>query len=118
MGRKFSGTYMTNRHAAEVWEVLPDVLADCGFAIEESSDADLTLRAKKSMKNATIKSAGRRSARATWGEKLEASVTADGDHTRVELESRLVFGLVDWGENRKNVEAIRSGLDAVLRPRS
>ncbi len=118
MGRTYSGTYTTDHHPDVVWAALPDVLADCGFEIKESSDTDRTLRAKKSMKNVTAKSVGRKSAHATFGEKLEVSVAAAGDRTHVELESRLVFGLIDWGENRKNIEAIRAELDTALRPPS
>jgi hypothetical protein len=44
-------------------------------------------------------------ARKTFGEKLAVSV-AEGSNERgsVSIESRLVFGLIDWGENKKNVD--------------
>ncbi len=43
----------------------------------------------------------------SWGESIPMTVTETGPgSTRVEITSKLKFGLVDWGKNRRNLEAI------------
>lgn len=120
MGRKYAGEYTLGHGSGAVWAALPAALADCGFEITESSDTELVLHAKKRLKNVSDKSVPmgdrRTTAKATWGEKLDASVHDEGGGSRVRLESRLVFGLIDWGENRRNVEGIRAALDVRLAP--
>lgn len=110
MGRKYAGQFRMNQGVDEVWQTLPAALAECGFDVKASSDDERSLSAKKNMKNVTTKNLGRRGAKATWGEKLEASVTEDGDVTWLSLESRLVFGLIDWGENQRNVVNVHAEL--------
>ena len=49
----------------------------------------------------------------TWGERITVtSATNPGGGTQVIVESRLSFGLVDWGRNRRNVDEILDALDA------
>lgn len=51
----------------------------------------------------------------TWGERITVITATDpGGGTQVIAESRLTFGLVDWGHNRANVESILGGLDTTL----
>ena len=43
---------------------------------------------------------------ASWGERIVANVSSGDSGTSVRVESKLKFGLVDWGRNKKNVEGI------------
>ncbi len=53
----------------------------------------------------------------TWGERVHVvTATNPGGGTQVVAESKLVFGFVDWGRNRQNVEAIFAALDATIGP--
>lgn len=128
MGRKFGNTYVMNQGADAVWAALPEAVEACGFDVKAADDQQRSLQAKKHMRNVTNKMVSvqgltdnsiartRAPMKATWGEKLEASVSGEGDGARLWLESRLVFGLIDWGENRKNVETIHAELEARLAP--
>ncbi len=120
MGRKYGDVYVTRMDVDAVWAALPGAVQACGFEVTSSSESERTLSAKKRMRNSSTKQLGpanaSRSAHATFGEKLEASVGSDGTRSRVVLESRLIFGLIDWGENQRNVSNIRRELDARLAP--
>lgn len=53
----------------------------------------------------------------SWGERIHVlTATNPGGGTQVVAESKLVFGFVDWGRNRKNVEAIFESLDTTIGP--
>lgn len=53
----------------------------------------------------------------TWGERIHVvTATNPGGGTQVVVESKLVFGFVDWGRNRRNVEAIFAVLDETIGP--
>jgi hypothetical protein len=53
----------------------------------------------------------------TWGERIHVvTATNPGGGTQVVVESRLAFGLLDWGRNRENVQAILAALDGALGP--
>lgn len=126
MGRKFANTYVMSQGVDAVWAALPDTLEACGFDVKSADDSQRALQAKKHMRNVTNKmvsldgisdhtnTRARAPMKATWGEKLHASVSGDGARCELWLESRLVFGLIDWGENRKNVETIHAELEARL----
>jgi hypothetical protein len=117
MGRRYRDSFVTPHGPDVVWEVLPAVIAACGFELQASSRTGGTVRAKKSMRNATVRRVGRHTAaRTTFGEILRVAVRRDDAQTFVDLESRLVFGLIDWGENRRNVENLRAALAEALGP--
>lgn len=43
----------------------------------------------------------------SWGERIKVLMaTSPGGGTQVLMESKLVFGFVDWGRNQKNVKAM------------
>jgi hypothetical protein len=53
----------------------------------------------------------------TWGERIHViTATNPGGGTQVVVESKLVFGFVDWGRNQRNVEAVLASLDATIGP--
>ncbi len=53
----------------------------------------------------------------SWGERIHVlTATNPGGGTQVVVESKLVFGFVDWGRNRRNVDAVLTSLDATLGP--
>lgn len=114
MGRKYSGSKVYDRSPDEVWAVISGVAAQAAFKETASDATAMTFRAKKSLKDVDVASLGRRSAQKTWGENLEVQVRADGERTRVDAESKLKFGLIDWGANRDNVERFLGALDAEL----
>lgn len=61
--------------------------------------------------------ASKRMGLATWGEDLTAQVWAEGPGTTVvSLTSKLKFGLVDWGKNKRNVAAIEGLIARALGP--
>ncbi len=62
-------------------------------------------------------SASRSMSTLSWGERLTVQMaTSPGGGTQVVAESKLVFGFVDWGRNRTNVEALLASMDDVLGP--
>ncbi|MEM9565194.1 MAG: hypothetical protein AAGA93_21410 [Actinomycetota bacterium] len=53
----------------------------------------------------------------SWGERIHVlTATNPGGGTQVVVESKLVFGFVDWGRNQRNVESIIGSLDDLLTP--
>ena len=51
----------------------------------------------------------------TWGERIQiVTATNPGGGTQVVVESRLTFGLIDWGRNQSNVDEILAALDERL----
>lgn len=53
----------------------------------------------------------------TWGERVKALMaTSPGGGTQVLVESKLVFGFVDWGRNQKNVTELFAAMETVLGP--
>lgn len=53
----------------------------------------------------------------TWGERVKALVaTSPGGGTQVLIESKLVFGFVDWGRNQKNVVEMFASMEHLLGP--
>lgn len=53
----------------------------------------------------------------SWGERIHVvAATNPGGGTQVVVESKLVFGFVDWGRNQRNVETILESLDETLGP--
>lgn len=52
----------------------------------------------------------------SWGENVTVEVgqVSAQTPTQVQVTSALVFGLADWGRNRKNVQAILDALPAFL----
>ncbi len=53
----------------------------------------------------------------SWGERIHVvTATYPGGGTQVAVESKLVFGFVDWGRNRRNVESVLASLDQTLGP--
>ncbi len=53
----------------------------------------------------------------SWGERIQVvTATNPGGGTQVVIESKLVFGFVDWGRNQRNVESVIDSLDGLLGP--
>lgn len=53
----------------------------------------------------------------SWGERLTIHMaTFPGGGTQVIAESKLVFGLVDWGRNQSNIEEIYDSMAALVGP--
>ncbi|WP_088283889.1 hypothetical protein [Kineosporia sp. A_224] len=52
----------------------------------------------------------------SWGENvtMQLGQTAPTAPTQLRITSALAFGLVDWGRNRKNVDAVLAALTAFL----
>lgn len=123
MGRKHSATKRFPHGIDEVWGALPSALEEAGMEIRETDDATRTILAKKAkVATASISAASlggsphqRVEAAKTFGERIRVEVEASGDGTEVSVESKLRFGLIDWGENQRNVARIlatlRAGLD-------
>lgn len=51
----------------------------------------------------------------TWGERIDVAVTSvePGRSTAV-VRSSLKFGLIDWGKNHANIEAVEAAVEAAL----
>lgn len=115
MGRKYESTQQLDGSVDAVWGTLAAVIDAAGFRVTETDDDTRTVRARKRkgeiatglvpVPGGGIGRTG--SARKTFGEKLAVFVT-EGSNGRasVSVESRLVFGLIDYGENKKNVDLL------------
>ncbi len=116
MGRKYESSQRFAVPVADLWSSVPDVLDEAGFEILEVDDSTHTIRGKKrkdAISTAEVHiGVGRSTAPAakTFGERLHLTLTETASGCEVWVESRLRFGLVDWGENRKNVERVLAGL--------
>ncbi|MEQ8716692.1 MAG: hypothetical protein RIE08_03710 [Acidimicrobiales bacterium] len=115
MGRKYESTQQFDASPDSVWEALGPVVDAAGFRVTDSDDDARTLHGRKRKGDIAtgnvIVPGGRigrtAPARKTFGEKLAVSVGAGSNgRTSVNVESRLVFGLIDWGENKKNVDRV------------
>jgi len=80
-----------------------DAMASSGLAFEWSDPATGWIVAKAPM---SFRS---------WGERVEVVVGApDSSWAYVTVSSRSIFGLIDWGKNRENVERVVDGITARL----
>ncbi len=53
----------------------------------------------------------------TWGERITGLMaTSPGGGTQAVIESKLVFGFVDWGRNQKNVAGMFEAMEALIGP--
>ncbi len=53
----------------------------------------------------------------SWGEQIKVLMaTSPGGGTQVLAESKLVFGFVDWGRNKKNVDQLLTSMAALIGP--
>lgn len=123
MGRRYESTQQLDVPVDAVWGALASVVDAAGFRVTESDDDARTLRGRKRKGEIATglvpvpgSGIGRTGpARKTFGEKLAVFVT-EGSNGRasVSVESRLVFGLIDYGENKKNVDRLFSLLRTEL----
>ncbi len=122
MGRKYEQTQRVTSDVGAVWVALPAALEDAGIKILESNKDILEIRGKKkkvSTAQVSTASMGGGSFQTapvakTFGEKITAQLADVDGGCVVTVESRLRFGLIDWGENRKNVDNILAALRSHL----
>ena len=124
MGRRFESTVRLEAVSSRVWEALPAAFEAAGIEVLDADAATLELRGKKKevstaeMSGALLGggSSSRISAAKTFGEKVTATVADEASGSSVTVERRLRFGLIDWGENKKNVENILGALRSKVDP--
>lgn len=98
MWRKYSSTETFSADAGVLCDHLMSAFEDADIFVVDRDDQAHTVDGSAS--------AGMRS----WGEKIVAKVTETETGSLVSIESKLKFGLLDWGKNQKNVEAIFEAL--------
>ena len=123
MGRIYRHQARYSNSTDEIWEHLQPALAASLLTIKEVDEENRTVRAKKRFGDVTTGKVGlgyQPGHAKTFGEKVFVEVEEANGGTRVSIESKLVFGLFDWGENRKNcfrlAEAISASLAGELDP--
>lgn len=122
MGRKYKLTQRIANDVGAVWAALPAALEDAGIKVLESDKDTLEIRGKKAkVSTASVGTAAmgggsfqKAPIAKTFGEKITAQLSQVEGGCELTVESRLRFGLVDWGENRKNVENIQASLRSHL----
>lgn len=128
MGRKSARTVTYQTSSDGLWDLLPMALDEAGIDVTEVDEPNMTMRGKKrkdqiGVGHVSVSGAYRTAApaRKTFGEKIVAQVArpsspSDGPaRCEVMIESRLRFGLIDWGENKKNVTRIHHNLREAMK---
>ena len=104
MARRATGRRVYAQDRSEVRAAVEEVVGALGMRLEES-DGEWEVRARQPVSFMT------------WGERIQViTATNPGGGTQVVAESRLSFGLVDWGRNQRNVDDILARLDERLDP--
>lgn len=104
MARRYQERRVFPQSQSEVVVIAERAVAEVGLKINGRT-ADHELKASKGIQSGS------------WGERIRFQLaTFPGGGTQVIIESRLVFGLFDWGRNRENVEGLFRSMEVVLGP--
>ncbi len=98
VGRKYSERLEFQRSAEDTIRAVEVAFTECGFPPSRSNTPSTGM---------TEVRASRQMSAGSWGENVTAQVaTAPGGGSQVVVESKLVFGFVDWGRNKTNVSQV------------
>lgn len=104
MGRVYRERRIYGCTQAEVRAAAERAVYELGMAVKPDS-TEWELQADRAM------------SALSWGERMKALMaTSPGGGTQVVLESKLVFGFMDWGRNQKNVESFFETMETVIGP--
>lgn len=110
VGRRYEDQRTYTASVEELWDRLPGALEAAGFRITSTDEATRTVNARKRRDAIATGAVGapvgdavaRGEARKTFGELMTVTLRPWDAGCTVWMESKLRFGLIDWGENRKN----------------
>ena len=98
MGRAYTATRSYSADPGAVVGHMPAAFESIDSQVESSDAASGTTKGSKGVRFLSC------------GERVSAQVSpADGGST-VTVESKLKFGLIDWGNNKRNVEGVLASL--------
>jgi hypothetical protein len=104
MGRVYRERRIYGCSQAEVRAAAERAVYELGMAIKPAS-TEWELQADRTM------------SALSWGERIKALMaTSPGGGTQVLLESKLVFGFIDWGRNQQNVESFFETIETIIGP--
>ncbi len=104
MARTYRQRRIYDHRQTEVGQAVERAMYELGLEIKPDA-TEYEVRGARSMSTLS------------WGEQVKVLLaTSPGGGTQVIVESKLVFGFVDWGRNRSNVEAIFTSMAALLGP--
>lgn len=106
MGRKYSERREFQRNVEDTVRAVEVAFTECGFPPSRSNSPSAGMIEVRASQQMSL---------ASWGENVSAKVAAaPGGGSQVVVESKLIFGFVDWGRNKTNVDQVLVALSRRL----